>query len=214
MKQTSKFFTFIAILLAGLSFTSCDDDVERATDLSGAWTGDMGMFVAVEYRNGRVVEYDAYRTDIEFTPHSEYATHGEGYQVDYYPRSCPYRYTCYYFQWSIDRGVIRLRYYDDACLNANITNYTLNGRIFDGWIGNTEFTLDKTYDYYHWDRYYNVDWSRYLYIGWDGTLYYDGGYWYDYYAPERRDLSASTDTTTNQTEPLPRIISHGSRFNK
>lgn len=216
MKKINIYLSAIMVMLAGLTFTSCeDDDVDKAIDLSGAWTGDMGMFVEVDYRNGSVV-YDAIRTDIEFTPHSDYSTHGEGYQVDYYGRECPYRYTCYYFQWTIDHGRIILRYYDNPDLNATIYDYRLTRTIFDGRIGNTTFTLDKTADFYRWDRYYeDVRWNSYLYIAWDGSYYYDGGYWYDdyYYANTRKNTEALGDsaTSTKSTE-LPRVIRHGSKY--
>ena len=203
-----------AIMLAGLALTSCEsDDVDKAMDLSGAWTGDMGMFIEVAYHDRSVI-FDATRTDIEFTPHRDYSTHGEGYQVDYYARECPYRYTCYYFQWTIDNGRIILRYYDNPDLNATIYDYRLTSRIFDGRIGNTRFTLDKTADYYRWDRYYgNVEWNSYLYIDWTGAYYYDGTYWYDdYYTNSRSNTDTANDSAANEKKELPRIIRHGSHF--
>ena len=50
----------IMMMLAGFSLTSCeeDEDVERSIDLSGAWTGDMGMYVEVDYRGHGSVIYD------------------------------------------------------------------------------------------------------------------------------------------------------------
>lgn len=221
-KDMKKFYTYLAammMILAGFSLTSCeDDDVDRAIDLSGAWTGDMGMFVEVDYINGSVI-YDAYRTDIEFTPHNKYSTHGEGYQVDYYDRHCPYRYTCYYFQWTIDNGRIILRYYDNPELNATIYDYRLTSSIFDGRIGNTKFTLDKTADFYRWDRYYgDVVWDSYLYIGWNGSYYYDDYYYTgnydDYYYVNKRLDTENVNDTVKVKEKLPRIIRHGSHFSE
>ena len=90
MKKLYTYMSVIMMMLAGFSLTSCeeDEDVERSIDLSGAWTGDMGMYVEVDYRGHGSVIYDALYTDIEFTPHSRYATHGEGYQIDYYDHHC------------------------------------------------------------------------------------------------------------------------------
>ena len=221
-----KFYTYLAammMILAGFSLTSCeDDDVDRAIDLSGAWTGDMGMFVEVDYINGSV-DYNAYRTDIEFTPHSKYSTHGEGYQVDYYDHPCPYRYTCYNFQWTVDNGQIILRYYDNPELNATIYDYRLTSSIFDGRIGNTRFTLDKLRDFYrYWDNYYSGSWSSYFYITWDGsysyywndTPYYYGDYYDDYYYVNKRLDTENVNDTVKVKEKLPRIIRHGSHFSE
>jgi len=222
MKKINIYLTAIMVMLAGLTFTSCeDDDVDKAIDLSGAWTGNMGMYVGVEYPGGRYIEYDALTTDIEFIPHQKYSTHGEGYQTDYYDHHCPYHYTCYRFQWRIENGRIYLRYYDDSGLNANIYDYRLNNSVFEGILegvgSSLSFRLRKTADYYrYWNDYYSGSWSSYFYIAWDGSYYYDNGYWYGdyyddyyYYAPTRRDTEAIGDSLN--TKELPRVIRHGSR---
>ncbi len=175
MKRIYNYLLSAAVLtLSALTLTSCDDDVDMAMTLSGEWTGDFGMYYGIEdRRTGQWIEFDADRTDLVFYPDHDYATHGEGKQVDFYSYG-PYRYQYYYFYWEVRNGVLYMDYPYDSNLNVAISDYRMSDRLFSGRIGNTKFTLYKIKGYYDWGNYH-------------GDYYgdYDDGYWYDYYSKSR-----------------------------
>lgn len=168
-------FAMMAVLSCGM-FTSCDEDVEEAMILSGEWVGDFGMSYTDRY--GRV--YDCYDTNLRFYQRSSYSSSGWGQQVDFYYDEDPYRWgrhdhrfllmkQYYRFEWSINNGVIHMRYPYNHELDIDIYDYHLSDRYFDGRIGSsrTEFRLDKLTgfvwnEYDRYDNFYEWDyWDAY-----------------------------------------------------
>ena len=215
MKKAFSLFSIIAMAGLCLMFTSCsDDDTEEAMHLSGQWQGDWGMYYGYTYPNGDYVEYDSYDTDIIFYPDYEYATHGYGYQVDWY-RTGPYQRLSYRFSWTINNGVIFLTYPGYPEYNTSIRNYRLSDRHFTGYFTNSTspFDLLKIQNYYNWadyDRLYSSYGYVYLEWGWDGGYYYDGYYYEPYYA-KTRGVEA-TDSVGKSTEG--RVTKIGSRLSE
>lgn len=85
MKKTASILNLLVIMLLACAFTSCerDEDTDRSMCLSGQWRGDWGMYYVYNYR-GHDYQFDSYDTDIVFYPDYNYATHGYGYQVNWY----------------------------------------------------------------------------------------------------------------------------------
>ena len=157
MKKFSHLLVPILAALCTLGLTSCEDqDSTQAMVLSGQWTGDFGMYYDYEYR-GRVYSFDADYTDIVFYPQYDFATYGWGKQVDYYYDG-PYAYQYYRFYWSVDRGIIYLRYPYAPELNTTISDYRMNNDRLTGWFEgtNSRFSLYKIVDYYDWTPYVEV----------------------------------------------------------
>jgi len=186
MKKLYTLLLLAAATLTAGTLASCDEDLEDAVDLSGEWTGQMGMYFSDGY-----YDYDAAYTNIRFYPDYEYARHGTGEQVDYFSSPCPIRYQSFYFEWKVQNGRIFLYYPYDPDLNVVITEYHLNNHHFTGYIGSTYFQLGKLYDYYAWGLY--------------GDNYYGYSY-YDYYYAKSRSGQAE-----NQL-PSPENFSAGRRF--
>ena len=211
MKKAFSLFSIIAMAGLCLMFTSCkDDDTEEAMVLSGQWQGDWGMYYGYTYPNGDYVEYDSYDTDIVFYPDYDYATHGYGYQVDWY-RTGPYQRLSYRFSWSINNGIITLNYPGYPEYNTSIRNYRLNNNHFTGYFPNSRspFDLIKMADFYSWYDYDNLYRTHgYVYLEWDwsGVYYYD-----DYYYAKTRSTEA-TDSVGKPTEG--RVTKIGSRLSE
>lgn len=144
---------FAAAMMSSMS--SCDEDIDEAMVLSGEWQGDFGMYYTVEHK-GRIYTYDSYDSELIFIPDYDYATHGEGREVDYYEYG-PYRYQYFSFSWRIVDGVIKLRYHSDPKLNVDIHEYHIDNDWFSGYFGFTDnrFSLRKTVDHYDWTPYVN-----------------------------------------------------------
>ena len=84
MKRIFTLMNLTMLMTASLMMTSCmDDDTAESITLSGQWTGNFGMFYDYEYR-GQIYTFNSYDTDIVFYPDYNYATHGYGYEVDFY----------------------------------------------------------------------------------------------------------------------------------
>ncbi len=160
-------FSVLMLTMSALTLTSCDDDVERAMTLSGECTGDFGMYYEVQDPYGRWYAFDAARTDLVFYPQYEYATYGEGKQVDSYNYG-PYRRQYYYFRWEVHNGTIYIEYPCDPNLNVAIRDYRMTSSTFKGWIGDTRFTLYKISGPYDWGGY----------SGDHAYWEYDDYYWY------------------------------------
>lgn len=143
--------------------------MERASYLTGEWTGDMGMY----FSDGRN-DYRAAYTDIRFLSDGVLTTHGDGEQIDYFDRPCPIRYQSFYFRWSIHDGLIALEYPYDSQLNTVISDYGMRNGHFYGYIEGERFSLVKLEDYDDW----------YLY----DDDYYGYGYYDSYYAKNRGEL--------------------------
>ena len=219
MKKAISLFSIIAMAGLCLMFTSCaDDDTEEAMVLSGQWQGNWGMYYGYTYPDGFYDEFDSYDTDIIFYPDYDYATHGYGYQVDWYDRRpnangniSPYQRLSYRFNWSIINGVINLTYPGYPEYNTSIRDYRLNNSHFTGYFPNSSepFRLNKIQDFYSWYDYDNLYRSYgYVYLEWDwsGVYYYDGIY-YSY--AKTRNGDANTDSVS---KPAGRITKIGSRF--
>lgn len=160
MKKSITLLCTIAMLTTCVSLTSCmDEDVEESIVLSGQWYGDWGMYYQTrDPYTGRVITYDSYDTDIVFYPDYNYATHGYGYQVDWY-RYGPYEKLSFRFEWSITNGIVEIYYPGYPEYNTFIRDYRLSNDYFSGYLGNSNirFNLAKIRDYYDWSYYYGYD---------------------------------------------------------
>ena len=185
MKKMYNFRALVAAMactaLALGSLNSCvvidniNPDVEISYSLTGDWNGDFGMYYDYYDRHGRFVEtFDCYDTDISFYPDYDYATHGYGYQVDFY-RYGPYTKIYHSFEWEIHNCDVYLYYIGERELDTVIRDYRLSSSYFTGYFNdsNTRFSLRKYRDYYDWDPYWD-DYGTYNH----GTGY---GYQVDFY---------------------------------
>jgi len=200
MKKIILIFNLIAVLGLCAMFTSCrDDDTEEAMILSGQWQGNWGMYYEVEDPWGNIVAFDSYDTDIVFYPDYDYATHGYGYQVDWYNEG-PYSRMSYRFDWSINNGVIRLSYPGYPEYNTSIRDYRINNNRFTGYFstGTEPFYLNKIADYYNWSYYYDWEYHYWVYDSWS----------WDYYYTKTRGTAPTGDTPTAEN----RIVKIGSRL--
>lgn len=200
MKKSITLFSTIALLIACASLTSCDNgDVEESIILSGQWRGDWGMFYEIEHR-GRIYRFDSYDTDIVFYPDHDYATHGYGYQVDWYDFG-PYERLSFRFEWSVDRGIVNIYYPGYPEYNTFIRDYHLSGDYFSGYLGdsNTWFSLGKIRDFYNWGYYSQWNYHPWEYSGWSWDYYYG-----------RTTRSTNDEEPTLSTED--KIIKIGSRY--
>lgn len=165
MKKSITLLSTIAMIAMCFTFTSCmDEDVEESITLSGQWRGDWGMYYQISDIWGRVHTYDSFDTDIVFYPEYDYATHGYGYQVDWYDYG-PYERLSFRFEWSIKNGIVNIYYPGYPEYNTFIRNYHLSNDYFSGYLGNssTRFRLGKIRDYYDWSYYYGYDYHEW---GW------------------------------------------------
>ncbi|MBQ0047971.1 MAG: hypothetical protein KBT33_10805 [Prevotellaceae bacterium] len=208
MKKIFNGLFILAMVAICAMFTSCDKDVDRSIALSGQWTGDFGMFYNYEYTNpligiSRTYTFHSYDTDIEFIPDYDYATHGYGYQVDFY-REGPYKKISFRFSWSIDNGVIRMYYPGYPEYNGEIRDYRLNNSHFTGRFTNASapFDLIKITDYYYWDEYYAWEYHYWWYDEWDWNGY-----------AKTRGISEDAVPEKYNSENG-RIVKIGNRFNE
>ena len=212
MKKALSLINIIAVIGCCTMFTSCheDADTEISMDISGQWTGNWGMFYEYSwYENGVKYSqiYDSYDTDIIFYPDYDYATHGYGYQVDWY-REGPYQRLSYRFDWSVSNGRIYLTYPGYSDYDAYIYNYRLNPDRFTGYFDGAKepFNLYKMQDYYNWYDYENLYRSYgYFYLEWDW-----GGYYYDPYYYARTRGTEATDSVGKPSNG--RVTKIGNRF--
>lgn len=231
MKKAFSLFNIIAVIGLCTMFTSCneDADTEISMTVSGEWQGDFGMYYGYTYPDGFYDEFDSYDTDLIFYPDYDYASHGYGYQVDWYsnvPNAngnvSPYKRLSYRFNWSVINGRINLTYPGYPEYNTTIRDYRLNNNHFTGYFGdtNSHFDLIKIADYYSWydyDYLYRSHGYTYIEWTWDGGYYYDGIYYdydYDYgygYAKTRKAESGETEPAEKPAQGG-RITKIGNRF--
>jgi len=184
MKKFYLYIMSISLLLAGaMTFTSCDDDVLDAEDLSGEWVGDMGVGIDL---GGST--YWAVSTYMAFYPDYEYATHGYGEEIDYFDNHCPYHHQNYFFHWWIQNRVLYIEYPGNHLLDVALPDYAFHysyGRkamsfTIDGaphrLFKLSDYYYDSYYDTYYYDDYYSYD----DWIWWNGSRIYDDGYYFDY----------------------------------
>lgn len=205
MKKAFTILNFIALLGLCATFTSCehDEDVHESMVISGQWTGNWGMYYTYQYR-GRLYTFDSYDTDIVFYPDYDYATHGYGYQVDFYDFG-PYSKLSYRFTWRIDNGIIRMYYPGYPEYNTSIRDYRLSNSRFTGYFdtGTEPFTLRKIADYYDWRYYYDWDYHYWYSDHWD---------WGYYYYSNTRGTADSDTITADTLASEGRIVKIGSRL--
>lgn len=166
MKQLFSLMTGILMAMTALTtLTSCDEDSRKAFTLDGTWTGTIGTY----YSDRWGLTTNTIRTAIHFNMTDPWG--GNGYEVDFDTRSPYAGYHYSEFTWSINNGVIRIRYRDNWD-EIRIYDYNLEmGRYFEGYIDD-----GRTNDIYFRLHYENsFDWAPYQ----------DG-----YYAPAMR---ATTD---------------------
>lgn len=146
-----------------------EEDEHRAYMVSGRWFGDLGMMV-----DG----IPALGSDMEFIQDGYRTTWGYGYETDYYRGYYGVMTVEHYFEWTIEYGIIYLRF-DDPSLDCNIRDYRLSNDYFEGY-------LDGVYSSVYFSlRNYDLYWNSY-------------GYFNDYRYSYRR--SVPTDSTV--TVPL------------
>lgn len=207
MKKTFTLFNLVALLSLCMVFTACepDPDTEESMVLSGQWRGDWGMYYVYQYpRSGREETYKSYDTDIVFYPDYDYATHGYGYQVDWYAEG-PYERLSFRFTWSIVNGVVNVQYPGYPEYDTFIRDYHLDNDRFTGYLGDSAwmFSLGKIADYYDWSYYYSYGDYHY----WNNSAWS-----YDYYAKTRG--TAESDSTAVDDASEGRIIRVGSKYAK
>lgn len=196
------------MLGALLGFTSCSDsDHDEARVLAGEWQGDWGMW----YQDEDGYYFYADYTYIRLIPDHYDATHGYGYQEDYYSwddtRSVMsyYRYLWYRFDWQVSNGRIYITYPSNPDLDAYIRDYRLSLDYFSGYFddSNDRFRLVKLSDFYDWTP--TVVVSTYY-----GYSIYSG------YSPKYQGQANSKQLqpATRHYENAPSIIRQGNRLNR
>lgn len=158
-----KILLLSCVMIAALvSMSSCSDsDHDEARVLAGEWYGDWGMWY--EDEDGFI--FDAIDTYIKLVPDYYGATHGYGYQEDYYrwdrSRSVIsyYDYLWYRFNWQVSNGRIYITYPSNRDLDAYIRDYRLSPNYFSGFFGTSpnRFSLAKLSDFYDWTPAVYVD---------------------------------------------------------
>lgn len=154
-----KIFSIMLCMATLFTLVSCDSDSYRSMTLSGAWHGNFGAYYAYQYRNGQVEYFDSYETDIEFIPSYYFASHGYGYEVDWY-RYGPYEYQSMRFEWKVVDRNIYLHFPHNEDWDAVIERYSLNSYEFTGYFngGKERFLLRKLADF-DWDNYYGYEYG-------------------------------------------------------
>lgn len=159
MKRIHYLLTALSTIASVMLFSSCQymEDVNQSMVLSGEWRGDFGMYYTYVDRYGHEYTFDSYNTYITFYPEYDYATYGWGKQIDYYEDG-PYEYQYYEFSWSVDNGVLTMRYDYDHNLDTRINDYHMTNDYFTGTFANSDtgFRLYKITDYYDWTPYVNA----------------------------------------------------------
>ena len=183
MKKLNTYITMMIMALMTLSMTSCDEDVLIADTLWGEWEGQMYV---TSYYNGH--RYDASYSNLAFDRDPCHYTSGSGYWVDYYSNA-PWDYHANHIRWTVDNGVIRIRFMEDGGY-IDIFDYSLNSGYFSGVIYNDydealHFRLRKVSSP-------NDCWDDFRW-GW-----YDNGW--DYWSYGTR--STSSDSTSLQPMPV------------
>jgi len=167
MMNICKHIGLLAALTACLSLTSCDwdEDEYKSSIITGEWEGDFGMFY--NWYCSRCHDYHTYYADetrVRFFPDHDGATHGYGYQTDYYEDG-PYSHQNYSFDWVMEDGILSLYYAYDNTLNVDIYRYSMTKDTFTGRFGKDgeTFCLYKVVDYYDWSPFYEDDGCHYYY---------------------------------------------------
>lgn len=203
MKRIFTLMNLTMLMTASLMMTSCmDDDTAESITLSGQWTGNFGMFYDYEYR-GQIYTFNSYDTDIVFYPDYNYATHGYGYEVDFYNEG-PRTKMSFRFFWEINRGNIYLDYPGYPEYNTIIRDYSLSSYYFTGYFENStqQFRLRKLADFYNWNDYSGYDYHYWDDPYWNWNSYYP---YYPYYAKERGGMEEMNDSADADSGRIVRI---------
>ncbi|MDO4496615.1 MAG: hypothetical protein Q4B58_02090 [Bacteroidales bacterium] len=167
MKKFQQILMAFAAMIIG--FSSCgDDDVDQAMVLSGEWEGDFGMSYCIDW-HGEEIWFDADYSVLTFIPAYDLATHGTGYEMDYYMYG-PYESEFFKFRWKVDGGEVIIKYYDPSLNDLYINNYYMDNDYFGGRFQESgmKFKLFKRKDFYDWTPWlekdhsykYRNDWTR------------------------------------------------------
>lgn len=159
--KTKYIISLLASVFACCTFTSCewDEDEYKSSIITGEWEGDFGMFYEWECRRCHDVHvYYADETRVRFFPDHDGATHGYGYQTDYYSEG-PYGHQNYSFDWVLEDGILSIYYPYDHNLDVDIYKYHMTRDTFTGRFGHDgeTFCLYKVVDYYDWSPFYDDD---------------------------------------------------------
>ncbi len=202
-RYLSSFALYLSLGAASLLMSCMREDVEESMCLSGQWTGDFGMYYDYEWR-GDIYTFNSYDSDVVFYPDYDYATHGYGYEVDYYYEG-PYDRMSLRFDWEIRNGRIYLYYPGNSCYDAVISNYSLSNNYFSGYFseGGDRFSLRKLTDYYNWGYYSNYG-NCYC---WTNT-----GWSWGYYAKTRG--AEAGDSLSADSCDEGRIVGYGRKMNR
>ena len=144
MKTLHKYtWMFLALFATMLILTSCDEDDQIGSYVSGHWFGDMDMWIDDERALG---------SEIEFTTTGWGYTHGTGIEVDYYHRGS----ITHYFNWRVRDGIIYMTF-DDSNLDCAIVDYNIDQHYFRGYIADSYTLENQTYfNLRNYDRYWNT----------------------------------------------------------
>ncbi len=172
-----KNFWIIGLMSIGMCcLSSCDEDEQIGSYVSGRWFGDMDMWLGEERALG---------SEIEFYPEGWGSTQGRGIEVDYYHRGS----IRHDFRWRIRDGVIYMTF-DDSDLDCAIADYRIDEYYFRGYIADYYTLGNQTYfNLRNYDRY----WNEYGY-----SNYYNGGGYY--YVKGEKNWGIGNDSTAIPTE--------------
>ncbi|MBR1594181.1 MAG: hypothetical protein IJ659_05355 [Alloprevotella sp.] len=150
-----KLFSLMTTLMmastALMTLTSCDDDSRKAFTLDGTWTGTIGTY----YSDRWGINGNTLHTAIHFNMTDPWG--GNGYEVDYDTRTPFANYYYCEFTWSVNEGVIRIRYKDNWD-EIRIYDYELEvGGYFQGYMDDGR--TNNIYFRLHYDS--RFDWSPY-----------------------------------------------------
>ena len=212
MRRIKKFTTITALVIAsfcGLLMTNCNTDIQRSRVLFGEWEGYWGMYYEYLYM-GRVYIFNSYATNLVFYPNHEYATYGDGYQVDFY-RVGPYSRISLHFFWEVRNGRIYLSYPGNREYDAEIYDYFLNDFEFYGYFGSTSERFDMVkLASYNWAPYYQYDYHYWTYDSWSWNGY-DGPYYTRSTETENLSDNQIPDLSEGDSTNEGRIIKIGCR---
>lgn len=153
---------FALLTLTAMSglFSSCDEDEKKGLRLSGEWEGKFYSYYTCHYgTEPRDREYYSDWTYMHFYTDGFDLDEGHGYEVDFY-NSGPYDYIYYHFFWSVNDGIISLKYYDAPEMDIDIVDYRLSYTHFRGKFGGGyDIDLAKLSTYHYCIDNYDWEWE-------------------------------------------------------
>ncbi|MBQ7157590.1 MAG: hypothetical protein IJR86_07370 [Bacteroidaceae bacterium] len=179
MKKVNLLFTALLLFVAGIAFSSCEDEKNNGVTLSGQWDSDV-FFAEYSVENpetpGTKVKCLAKHTRLCFdSGNNSFAQQGTGKQIDYYDYG-PYVQVYRTFKWVINKHVhpvtVTINYDEESIPtyngkpiyegNDNMVNFYapgINSENFTGFYNDSQLSADYnfafTYDSdFHWDLEY------------------------------------------------------------